>query len=170
MVFALALIGWLLNHYGVVDVIRPGTVSEASGQRLVVRVVDGDTLVLDDDERIRLIGVDTPETKHPAKPVEPLGPEASAFTRRVAEGKLVTLRFDRDKRDRYQRLLAFVFIGERCLNEDLILAGFSRCITRYPFDAAMQRRFQAAEAKARAAQRGIWHLNATPPGSALHEQ
>jgi len=155
-VLALAVVGWFLNHYGVIEAIRPGTVSEASGQRLVVRVVDGDTLVLDNDERIRLIGVDTPETKHPARPVEPLGPEASAFTRRVVEGKLVTLRFDRKKRDRYQRLLAFVFIGERCLNEELIRAGFSRCMTRYSFDTSMKKRFLAAESEARVARRGIW--------------
>ena len=152
----LTLIGLLLEHYGLIEVIPSGTVSEESGKYLVVRVVDGDTLVLQNDERIRLIGVDTPETKHPSKPVEPLGPEASAFTRREVEGKLVTLRFDREKRDRYRRLLAFVFVGERCLNEELIQAGFSRCITRYPFDAAMKRRFLSAESEARAARRGIW--------------
>jgi hypothetical protein len=69
-----------------------------------MHVVDGDTLVLQNDERVRLIGVDTPETKHPTKPVEPFGPEASSFTKRAVEGKLVRLKFDREKRDRYQRL------------------------------------------------------------------
>ncbi|MDA0588059.1 MAG: thermonuclease family protein [Planctomycetota bacterium] len=155
-ILVLALIGWGLKHYGILDQLQPGTVSDASGQNLVVRVVDGDTLVLGNDERVRLIGVDTPETKHPTKPVEPLGPEASAFTKRAVEGKQVTLRFDREKYDRYQRVLAYVYVGDWCLNEELIRAGLSECVTRYPFDASMKRRFREAESEARAARRGIW--------------
>src|ERR687892_483653 len=61
---------------------------------VVERVVDGDTLLLPSGERVRLIGLDTPETKHPKKPVERFGKEASAFTRRMAEGKRIRLEFD----------------------------------------------------------------------------
>ena len=57
--------------------------------RVVERVIDGDTLVMENGERVRLIGVDTPETKHPNKPVAPLGKVAAAFTRRMVEGKRV---------------------------------------------------------------------------------
>ncbi len=60
----------------------------------VIRVVDGDTLVLDGGERVRLIGVDTPETVHPTKPVEYFGREASAFTKRMAEGQQVYLEYE----------------------------------------------------------------------------
>src|SRR5688572_22093375 len=60
----------------------------------VQRVVDGDTLLLGTGERVRLIGVDTPETVHPKKTVEAFGKEASAFTQRMVEGKLVRLEFD----------------------------------------------------------------------------
>src|SRR5439155_19125855 len=60
----------------------------------VERVVDGDTLLLQSGERVRLISIDTPETKHPKKPVEYFGKEASAFTRRMAEGRGVRLEFD----------------------------------------------------------------------------
>src|SRR2546428_4251990 len=60
----------------------------------VQRVVDGDTLVLGTGERVRLIGVNTPETVHPKKTVEAFGKEASAFTKRMVEGKLVRLEFD----------------------------------------------------------------------------
>jgi hypothetical protein len=60
----------------------------------VQRVVDGDTLVLGTGERVRLIGVDTPETKHPNKPVEYFGKKASAFTKRMAEGKRIRLEYD----------------------------------------------------------------------------
>ena len=60
----------------------------------VQRVVDGDTLMLGTGERVRLIGVNTPETVHPKKAVEAFGKEASAFTKRMVEGKLVRLEFD----------------------------------------------------------------------------
>ncbi len=59
--------------------------------RIVIRVIDGDTLVLDGDEKVRLIGVDTPETVHPTRPVEYFGREASAFTKRMVEGQEVYL-------------------------------------------------------------------------------
>src|SRR5207247_736210 len=83
---------------------------------VVERVVDGDTLLLQSGERVRLIGVDTPEIKHPKKPVEYFGKEASAFTRRMVEGKRVRLEFDqgnaaRGHKDRYQRTLAYVSWG-----------------------------------------------------------
>jgi micrococcal nuclease len=65
-----------------------GTEAEAGEWRQVTRVIDGDTLVLDGGERVRLIGVDTPETVHPQKPVEYFGKEASAFTRRTVEAAL----------------------------------------------------------------------------------
>lgn len=129
---------------------------DSAGPYRVTRVVDGDTLVLEGGTRVRLIGVDTPETKHPNKPVERLGPEASAFTRRHVEGREVTLRFDRDRRDKYRRVLAYVYRGEWCLNEELIRAGYSRAETRYHYSARMKRLFREAEAEAREAKRGIW--------------
>ncbi|MHC4876317.1 MAG: thermonuclease family protein [Planctomycetota bacterium] len=137
------------------------TVSDADGTYLVERVVDGDTLVLANGDRVRLIGVDTPETKHPTKPVEAFGPEASAFTRKSVEGQSVTLKFDREKYDRYQRVLAYVYRDDWCLNEGLIRAGLSECVTKYPFDSTMKARFREAEDEARRARRGIWS-NATP--------
>lgn len=62
--------------------------------RIVARVVDGDTLAIDNGQRIRLIGVNTPETKHPKKPVEHFGQEAAAYTKRIVEGKPIRLEFD----------------------------------------------------------------------------
>lgn len=164
IVIALGLAIFLLQRTGIWDriqnqidaVIPTQSVTEDDGQWRVIRVVDGDTLVLQNDERVRLIGVDTPETKHPSKPVEPFGPEASSFTKRAVEGKVVRLKFDREKRDRYQRLLAYVYLDEWCLNEELIRAGYSQCVTRYPFDRSMEARFQLAEDEARGSRRGIW--------------
>jgi len=133
------------------------TVVDGDGQFLVERVVDGDTLVLSNGEKVRLIGVDTPETKHPTKPVEPYGPEASAFTKNAVEGQAVTLKFDREKYDRYQRMLAYVYRDDNwCLNEELIRNGLSECVTKYPFDSSMKERFRQAEDQARRERRGIW--------------
>jgi len=66
---------------------------------IVKRVIDGDTIQLSNGERVRLIGVETPETKHPKKPVEYFGKEASAFTKRMVEGKMVRLEYDWQRKD-----------------------------------------------------------------------
>lgn len=82
---------------------------------LCTRVVDGDTIIVNIDgkkERVRLIGVDTPETKHPNKPVEYFGREASAFTKGMVEGKKVKLEYDWQRRDKYGRLLAYVYLED----------------------------------------------------------
>ena len=91
----------------------------------VTRVVDGDTLVVNiagQEERVRLIGVDTPETVHPQKPVEYFGKEASAFTKGIAEGQSVRLEADpqNTNRDKYRRLLRYVYLPDgRLLNAEM---------------------------------------------------
>lgn len=129
---------------------------DASREYPVVRVVDGDTLLLDRGVRVRLLGVNTPETRHPKKGVEPLGPAASAFTRQFVSGGRVRLEFDRSRRDGFHRVLAFVHVGEQCLNEELIRAGYSRAETFFPYSERMKKRFLAAQEEAREAERGIW--------------
>ncbi len=124
----------------------------------VKRVVDGDTLVMGDGTYIRLIGVDTPETKKPQTPVEPFGPEATAFTKRHVEGKTVHLVFESRKTDRYGRTLAFVSVGDWFLNEELLKEGLARAELKYSFSKAMKEKFRQAEAEAKAARRGIWSL------------
>lgn len=127
------------------------------GQTFVVqRVVDGDTLLLEGGERVRLIGVDTPETVREDYPVEPWGPEASQFTKRMVEGRSVQLTFDKERRDRFGRLLAYVHIDDVLLNEELIRAGLSEAQLQYPYSSAMKRRFREAEDDAKAAHRGLW--------------
>jgi micrococcal nuclease len=134
---------------------EPPEVVEA-GQVRVERVVDGDTLLLDDRARVRLIGVDTPESVKPNHPVEPFGPEASAFTREFVAGGDVRLQFDRERKDQYGRFLAYVWVGDRMLNEELLRAGLARAMLRYHFSESMKRRFRQAQDEAQAAKRGIW--------------
>jgi micrococcal nuclease len=123
----------------------------------VARVVDGDTLLLaDSKERVRLIGANTPETVKPNWPVEPWGPEAASFTRDFLSGGAVCMEFDGPARDKYGRKLAYVWVGDRMLNEELIRAGLARAELQYEYSAAIKERFRRAEAEARSNRRGIW--------------
>ena len=127
----------------------------ASAKRLCVRAVDGDTLELDGGERLRLIGVDTPETVDPRRPVQYFGEEASAFTRRMAQGKRVRLEYDQDTRDRYGRTLAYVYLPDGTfLNAEIIRQGYGHAYTRFPF--RYQEQFLALEREAREQGRGLW--------------
>jgi len=97
---------------------------------LVKRVIDGDKIQLSNGERVRLIGVDTPETKHPKKPVEYFGKEASAFTKKMVEGKVVTLKYDWQRKDKYGRTLAYVYLKDGTfLNAEIIKQGYGHAYT-----------------------------------------
>src|SRR4029453_11456196 len=120
--------------------------------RSVVRVIDGDTIELDRGERVRLIGVDTPETVHPRKPVERFGHEASAFTTRRLQGQQVHLAYDWQRTDKNQRTLAYICLPDgELVNETIIREGFGFAYVKYPFTAALMERFRAAEQQAGAA-------------------
>jgi len=135
---------------------QPPPPSDAKTFR-VARVVDGDTFVLaDTKEKVRLIGANTPETVKLNWPVEPWGPEAAAFTREFLAGGEVQLEFDKERRDKYDRLLAYVWVGDTMLNEELIRLGLARFEPQYHYSSAMKDRFRRAQAEAKAAHRGIW--------------
>lgn len=134
----------------------PQSLSE--GTYRVQRVVDGDTLVLEGGARVRLIGADTPETVKPDHPVEPFGPEAARYTEQFiadARGE-VRLQMDRERKDRFDRFLAYVFAGDRMLNEELIREGLATARTEFNYSPSIKRRFRQAEDEARSAGRGIW--------------
>ncbi len=121
----------------------------------VERVIDGDTLLLINGEKVRLIGVNTPETKHPQKPVEYFGKEAHLFTKQMIEGKEARFEFDRQKRDRYRRLLAYVYLLDGTfLNAEIIKQGYGFAYTRFPFKYMEE--FRRYEREARETRRGLW--------------
>ena len=122
----------------------------------IERVVDGDTLLLTNRARVRLLGVDTPETVKPDHPVEPWGPEASEFTRQFLVDSQVRLEIGHERTDIYGRWLAYVWVDDRLLNEELVRAGLSPAVTYSLRSAPMKRRLLAAQAEAQAARRGIW--------------
>jgi micrococcal nuclease len=102
--------------------------------RTCVAVIDGDTIVLDGDERVRLIGVDTPETKDPRKPVQYFGRQAFEFTKRLVEGFKVRLDYELDKKDKYGRTLAYVYLEDGTfLNAEIIKQGYGFAYRHFLF-------------------------------------
>jgi micrococcal nuclease len=120
----------------------------------LLRVIDGDTLELSTGETVRLIGVDTPETKDPRQPVEAFGKEASAFTTQLVEGKHIHLEFDVQRLDQYQRLLAYVYVGDVMLNAELVRQGYAQVATFAP-NVKHQGLFLKLQREAREARRGL---------------
>jgi micrococcal nuclease len=145
--------GWRLWSIGTR---RPADPLEPGATVAVRRAVDGDTLLLADGRRLRLIGVDTPETVRPDSPVEEFGPEAHEFTESHVGGRTVRLEFDKEREDKYGRILAYVYVDDWLLNEELIRAGLGRAIFKHPYSESMKRRFRKAQQEARNARRGIW--------------
>ncbi|WP_347861679.1 thermonuclease family protein [Salimicrobium sp. PL1-032A] len=125
----------------------------------VTEVVDGDTIRVNingDEENVRLLLVDTPETNHPSLPVQPFGKEASEFAKDRLEGEEVRLEYDGPERDKYDRLLAYIWIEGSLFNEELLEQGFARYAYEYdpPYD--YQQRLKEAEEKAEESGKGIW--------------
>lgn len=127
----------------------------------LVRVIDGDTIVVDMEgtqETVRLIGIDTPETKHPHTAVECFGGEAAQALRDMLDGEDVRLQADptQDTRDIYDRLLAYVYLPDGTfVNKKMIEDGFAY---EYTYEVPYQFRdeFKAAEDRAREDERGLW--------------
>lgn len=134
--------------------------ARAGERRKVVRVVDGDTIVVSPNEKVRLIGVDTPETAHRKKSVACFGKEAKQFTRDAVEGKTVRLVLDnvntkRNHKDTYRRTLAYAYLDDgTMLNRELIRQGYAHAYTRFPFRHLAE--FRELERAARVDSLGLW--------------
>jgi micrococcal nuclease len=129
----------------------------------VVRTIDGDTIEIkwnNQTERIRLIGVDTPETVHPSKGEQPYGREASQYTKLVLTGKTISIEFDVTARDKYNRLLGYVYLQNGTFfNASLISQGYAQMMT-YPPNVRWVMLFQQLQTTARETKRGLWALPA----------
>jgi micrococcal nuclease len=129
-----------------------------SASAYVTRVVDGDTIEVElngQEEDVRYIGVDTPESVKPNTEVECFGPQASSFNHRLVEDKRVRLVFDSERRDVYGRLLAYVYLGKRSVSAELLRGGFAETLTIPPNDRFASR-FRRLEIAAARAGRGLW--------------
>jgi micrococcal nuclease len=124
----------------------------------VIRVIDGDTIevsIAGREEDVRYIGIDTPETVKPGTPVQCYGPQAKSENRRLVAGKAVRLVFDRERRDVYGRLLAYVHAGSRFVNAALVRRGYARTLT-IPPNTAHAPLLRRLEAGAGQEGRGLW--------------
>lgn len=123
--------------------------------RTCVTVIDGDTIVLDGNEIVRLIGIDTPETKDPRKLVQYYGRGAYEFTKRLVEGKKVRLAYDLNKKDKYGRTLAYVYLEDGTfLNAEVIKQGYGFAYRYFLFKYFDE--FKQYEAEARENGIGLW--------------
>ena len=130
----------------------------------VTRVIDGDTIEVNlagKTYTVRYIGIDTPETVHPDKPVQDFGPEASAKNKELVDGKTVRLEKDVSETDRYGRLLRYVYVGDLLVNAELVRLGYARAPS-YPPDVGRQDLLRQMETEAREAGRGLWGPTPTP--------
>ena len=143
--------------------------AEESDTYYVTRVIDGDTIQLQNGERVRLIGIDTPETRYSPKlerdarrtekdreTIIAMGEEATQFTRGLAQGKRVRLEFDAEKRDIYKRLLAYVYLPDgRMLNAEIIKEGWGQIYT-FPPNVKYVDLFLKLQGEARENNKGLW--------------
>lgn len=139
----------------------------------VVRVVDGDTIrvsVQGKEETIRLLLVDTPESVKPNHPVEPFGLECSEFAKKTLSGKTVELEIGDPERDKYERLLAYVWIDGIMFNEMLLQEGLARVAYVYPPNDKYEDRFRDIENVAKRAGNGIWSIDGYVQEDGFHEE
>lgn len=136
---------------------------------IIVKVVDGDTAIVSvdgQDRRVRFLGVDTPETVHPNKPVQYYGKEASNFTKEALNGRRVWLEYDVDPQDKYKRHLAYIWlkppssvnegtIRESMFNAKLLLGGYAKVMIIKP-NRRYEAVFRKLENEARLKKLGIW--------------
>lgn len=122
----------------------------------VTRVIDGDTIEIEGGERVRYIGIDTPETVDPRKTVQCFGVESSKKNKELVEGKTVRLEKDITDRDKYNRLLRYVWLDDTLINLALVQGGFAHS-NSYPPDIKYQDKFVTAQKEAREAKVGLWN-------------
>lgn len=147
----------------------PRETRELAGQ--VVSVIDGDTIrvrIGDRIETIRYIGVNTPETRHPTRGKEPGGRQATEINRQLVEGRAVRLELDVQERDRYGRLLAYVWIRDEgndvMVNAELVRLGYAQVMT-IPPNVNHQELFLKLQREARELDRGLWAPGQTGLGA-----
>ena len=127
----------------------------------VIRVIDGDTIevLLDGkEETVRFLLIDTPETRHPQLGVQPYGQEASAFVHDLLQGETVELEFDGSERDKYGRLLMYVYIDGESVQEMLLRKGLARVAYVYPPNTKYVDRYREIQAEAQKKAIGIWSI------------
>jgi micrococcal nuclease len=128
----------------------------------VQEVIDGDTVILTDGEHLRYIGIDAPEIRRKIKGrwlyrPEPLAEEAKSRNERLVMGKALTIEFDQERKDRYGRLLAYVYVNDLFINAELIREGYARLLILPP-NVRHADLFLRLEREAMRERKGIWNM------------
>lgn len=121
----------------------------------VVRVIDGDTIEIEGNIKLRYIGINTPELHDPKRPVECFGQVASDENKKLVEGKEIFIQRDVSETDRYKRLLRYVWVGDIFVNDYLVRQGFAQ-VSTFPPDVKYIPQFLAAQTEAQENVRGLW--------------
>ncbi|MFA6017283.1 MAG: thermonuclease family protein [Patescibacteria group bacterium] len=130
----------------------------------VIRIVDGDTIEIEGNKKVRYIGINTPELHDPRKPIECFGQAASDENKRLVEGKEIYIQKDVSEVDKYKRLLRYIWIADPLtasdeaifVNDYLIRQGFAQ-VSTYPPDVKYQDQFLEAQKEAQENKRGLWN-------------
>jgi micrococcal nuclease len=157
LVCVMAVLAWLTPGP------TPALAESPPAQAQVIRVIDGDTIQVrigHVTELVRYIGIDTPETVHPTRGPEPYGEAAKEVNRTLVEAQVVTLVFDVQERDRYFRLLAYVWVGDRLVNAELVKKGYASAAA-FPPNVRHAEYFRQLERNAREWKQGLWADPAT---------
>lgn len=142
------------NNLVVIDESKPDAVTLVETVK-VTRVIDGDTIEIEGGKKVRYIGIDTPESKHPSKPVQCFSAEATKKNKELVEGKEVRLEKDVSETDRYGRLLRYVYVGDDFINNILVSEGFAQS-SAYPPDIKHQSVFDESQRQAIQNSKGLW--------------
>ncbi len=139
---------------------KPESQSDSSGEEsvLVTRVIDGDTIEVEGDRKVRYIGIDCPEED------QLFSREATATNKKIVEGRIVTLVKDVSNKDAFGRLLRYVYIGDVFVNAKLVEEGLAEA-TPYPPDLAHEDEFDDLEKKAKDSGKGMWTPSVQPQGT-----
>ena len=121
----------------------------------VIRVIDGDTVELKNGERLRYNDIDTPETVHPSKPIECYGSEASKKNKELVEGKKILVELGNPEKDRYGRLLGYVYIDDLFVNAELVRGGYAE-VNSYGNPGSKFNELIQIENKAKSKLTGLW--------------
>ena len=121
----------------------------------VIRVIDGDTVELKNGERLRYNDIDTPETVHPSKPVECYGPQASAKNKDLVEGEIILVELGNPEKDRYGRLLGYVYIDDLFVNAELVRGGYAE-VNSYGNPGSKLSNLLDIEKNAKKSMQGLW--------------
>ena len=121
----------------------------------VVRVIDGDTIEIEDGQKVRYIGINSPELHDPRRPVGCFAKQSYEENKKLVEGKTITMERDISETDKYKRLLRYVWIGDVLVNDYLVRQGFALTST-FPPDVKYETQFLEAETEARENNPGLW--------------